>query len=95
MICRIVKMTFRKEESADFIQLFQDVREKIRNFEGCTHLELLRDKDQPHVFFTYSKWKSEDHLNRYRNSSLFLEVWPRTKAMFGEKAQAWTLDIDI
>ncbi len=59
------------------------------------HLSLLRDKQCPHIFFTYSHWKDEKYLDKYRNSSLFSEVWPITKALFAEQAQAWTLSEEM
>ena len=57
MIVRMVKMTFRQEEVARFLELFEGWRVKIIAFPGCQHLELLQDKDDPRVFFTYSIWR--------------------------------------
>ena len=54
MITRIVKMTFREEEIEAFQQLFEARKDLIRNFEGCTHLQLWQGKHNPAVFFTYS-----------------------------------------
>ena len=39
-------------------------------------------------FFTFSHWESEADLNAYRESALFGEVWPKTKALFYDKPQA-------
>ena len=50
MIVRIVKMVFREEEVESFKQLFTERKSLIRNFEGCTHLELLQDKTNPNIF---------------------------------------------
>ncbi len=91
MIVRIVKMVFRPEEVPVFLELFAARKEQIRGFEGCSHLELWREEGQEHVFFTYSHWVDEHALNRYRFSSLFKDTWSRTKALFQEKAQAWSL----
>jgi quinol monooxygenase YgiN len=91
MIIRIVKMTFIPEKLSDFLELFNSSKYKIRNFDGCTHLELLNDIKNKNVFFTYSHWESEDHLNRYRNSALFETVWSATKKLFHEKPEAWTV----
>lgn len=92
MIKRIVKMTFRPEELADFLKDFESIKGKIRNRKGCQHLELWQDVQQPHIVFTYSFWESEDDLNAYRHSDLFAGVWKRTKARFLEKAAAWSVD---
>ena len=92
MIHRIVKMTFRQEEIHNFKELFQEVYPKISTFEGCKGVELLQDVNHPNVFFTYSFWESEAHLNKYRYSELFKATWERTKAKFAEKAEAWSLE---
>lgn len=92
MITRIVKMRFKEEEVDSFIQLFEQRRSLIRNFEGCTHLELWRDKNHPGTFFTYSIWDSEDHLNSYRASHFFDDTWSQTKLKFAAKPEAWTVE---
>lgn len=93
MIKRIVKMVFRSSETENFIQLFQERKEQIRGFEGCTHLELFRSTREPDIFFTYSYWESEDALNVYRHSSLFEDTWAKTKVLFSEKPQAWSVEV--
>ncbi len=90
MLTRIVKMEFHPENVSEFICNFDAVKDKIKNFEGCTHVELLQDKNDSCIFFTYSKWKDEQALNKYRNSELFQSVWARTKKLFRCKAQAWS-----
>ena len=91
MITRIVKMTFREDEVAAFQKLFEERKELIRNFEGCTHLQLWQDKHQLNVFFTYSLWDSEEHLNSYRTSHFFDDTWALTKQKFAAKPEAWTV----
>jgi len=91
MIVRIVQMTFRMEEVENFLKLFDERKELIRGVEGCTHLELWQDAHAPNVYFTYSHWNSEQHLNHYRFSELFKDTWARTKALFDAKPQAWSV----
>lgn len=88
MLIRIVKMTFQADKVDEFIKIFEKSKEAIRNQAGCKHLELWQDKDQPHIFSTYSLWESEDNLNQYRHSDIFGQVWPATKALFAEKPVA-------
>ena len=96
MIVRIVRMTFKPEKTEEFLEIFRSSKEKIRAFEGCKHVELLRDVKNPNVYSTYSLWESEEYLNKYRDSSLFGQVWPATKALFSEKPQAWShVSVDI
>jgi heme oxygenase (mycobilin-producing) len=91
MIIRVVKMVFREEEVASFQQLFEERQLLIRNFEGCTHLELWQDARHPFIFFTYSWWDSEEHLENYRGSHFFDDTWRQTKIKFAEKPEAWTV----
>ena len=95
MFVRIVKLTFKKENIASFEQIFEDSKNLIRNVEGCTFLELLQDKDQPNIYFTYSYWQSEENLDNYRISALFKNIWGQTKAFFAERAEAWSVDKKI
>ena len=92
MFARIVKMTFQTEKTDLFLDNFHKNKQKIRNFEGCLSLELFRDKNDQSTFFTYSWWKAEDDLNKYRNSDLFKTVWSETKILFSDKPEAWSID---
>ncbi|MBX3164052.1 MAG: antibiotic biosynthesis monooxygenase [Bacteroidetes bacterium] len=91
MIKRIVKMSFKPENIEDFKHIFKTNWQKIKGFEGCSHVELLQDEHTPNIFFTYSLWQSENHLNAYRNSELFEKVWGATKILFNDKPQAWSV----
>lgn len=92
MLVRIVKMTFEEGYLDDFKAIFKQVKEKIRNFEGCNYVELLQDVDNPAIFFTYSHWESQESLNNYRNSLLFQETWSATKKLFASKAEAYSVE---
>lgn len=85
-------MRFRPEAVAEFVALFEERKSLIRHFEGCHHLELWRQAGQPEVFFTYSIWESEQHLDHYRFSELFRDTWAKTKALFADKAEAWSVE---
>jgi hypothetical protein len=88
MIVRIVNMHFKETAVGKFQNMFDAYKEQIRNQPGCSFLELYQDIDDEQRFYTYSYWEDEEALNKYRNSTLFSEVWPQTKAMFDEKPQA-------
>ena len=94
MIIRIVKMEFQPEKVVDFLAVFNQNNQKIRHFDGCQHLELWRatNADDSNIFFTYSHWQSEEHLNRYRQSKLFRNAWTTVKQLFIEKPQAWSVE---
>jgi len=92
MIVRIVKMTFLPGNEEKFLEIFEVVNSKIREFDGCISLKLFRESGKPNVYFTYSHWQSDAHLNHYRNSKLFKETWLQTKTLFLSKAEAWSLE---
>ena len=92
MVIRIVKMHFKNEQLDSFLSLFNRYKSDIRNSRGCRSLELYQDQDNSCLFFTNSHWDSQTDLDNYRNSELFKEVWPATKAMFSERAQAWSVN---
>lgn len=91
MIVRIVQMTFREEEVDNFIRLFSERKQLIRNFNGCQHLELWQDSKEQNVFFTYSIWTGEESLDHYRFSELFKDTWAKTKQLFADKPKAWSV----
>ena len=92
MFVRIVKMSFKPDKIEEFLNNFEESKSKIRNFKGCSLLELYRDKTDPSIFFTYSYWNHERDLNNYKNSILFKDVWEQTKILFNEKPVAWSVD---
>lgn len=95
MIQRIVRMSFHPEKTEEFLNWFNAHKEKIRNFEGCVHLELWRDVEQPNVFYTYSIWTDEIYIEKYRNSEIFKKVWTFTKQLFNDKPMAFSAKKEI
>lgn len=91
MLVRIVKLTLKKEHIADFEALFENHKKRIVQVKGCTFLELLQDVDNEHIFFTHSYWNGSADLENYRRSEYFGEVWKSAKALFSDKAEAWSL----
>ncbi|SDX25108.1 hypothetical protein SAMN05444411_10436 [Lutibacter oricola] len=92
MFVRIVKLTFQPTKVDVFLDIFENSKHKIRNFNGCRLLELYRDKTNKNIFFTYSYWENEEDLETYRTSKLFKSVWAKTKILFADKPEAWSVD---
>lgn len=92
MFVRIVKLSFHEENIPKFLEYFDLVKQKIRLVPGNQLLELYQDKNDKSLFFTYSYWDSESDLENYRKSELFNTVWAFTKALFNNKAEAWSVD---
>jgi autoinducer 2-degrading protein len=95
MVTRIVKMTFDTTKAEDFKTLMLNNAYLIRAFDGCEYLRILQDNEQPNVFFTYSYWQSDSHLEAYRKSELFDKIWSTVKPNFAAKPEAWSTDIVI
>ena len=92
MIQRIVKLAIDPDTDAgdEFRAIFERSKEKIAQQPGCAGVRLLQSERH---FFTYSLWRSEADLNAYRESALFGSVWPKTKALFYDKPEAWTCQL--
>lgn len=93
MILRIVKMHFKPEHLSEFMAYFKQIRSDIEAMPGMVKLKLYQDADNDNVVFTHSQWLNQESLNNYRGSALFGQVWPKTKSMFEEKAEAWSLNL--
>lgn len=91
MVIRIVRMHFTEAGVEEFLTIFNTHKKAIRDFPGCTHLELLRDHDDATVFTTLSYWTDESSLEHYRKSELFAAVWGTVKTLFSERTQAFSL----
>ena len=92
MLIRIVRMHFTEAGVEEFLAIFNQNKLAIRNFPGCTHLELMKDADDPLCYATLSHWNGPDDLENYRKSPLFGSVWGRVKTMFSERSQAFSLE---
>lgn len=88
-------MSFRKEKLQQFESIFKASKDKIKSFDGCKHVELLNDVHHPTIFFTYSHWESEAHLEIYRQSELFKSTWAKTKVLFDKQPEVWTLQVKV
>ena len=91
MIKRFVKMTFKTENIERFKDIFNVSKNLISAMEGCKHVELLQDINNPNIFFTLSIWENPEYLEAYRQSELFEGVWAKTKLLFADKPEAWSL----
>jgi heme oxygenase (mycobilin-producing) len=92
MMIRIVRMHFTEAGVDEFLAIFEANKVAIRNFEGCTHLQLLKDMDDPYTYTTLSRWDGPQYLEKYRQSELFAKVWGRVKTLFSERTQAFSLE---
>ena len=97
MITRIVRMVFQEDKTDAFEAVFDASKEKIRARSGCQYLSLHRDHHSPNVYYTISKWDTQQDLDDYRNSELFKTTWAKTKILFTDKPSAYSLEqvIDI
>jgi (4S)-4-hydroxy-5-phosphonooxypentane-2,3-dione isomerase len=90
MMIRLVKMTVPPGRAEEFERLYATVRERVLSAPGCRKLELYRDLRDSGIFFTWSLWDDEPALEAYRKSEIYRSVWPKLKAFFSSKAEAWS-----
>ena len=75
MLIRYVRMTFKEDKIEDFLEVFHATKHLIRAREGCQHLELQKDIDNPTIFMTHSHWNSETDLNKhYQKLSVIRQI---------------------
>lgn len=91
MITRFVKLSFEPSKVEEFKSLFYSTKNAIESFNGCIEVKLMQDVSVNNIYFTISKWESEELLNEYRQSELFAKVWTQTKSYFNDKPEAWSL----
>lgn len=90
-ILRIVRLSFVEEEIATFIKIFNESQPKIEAFEGCISVQLKKDYHHNNIFYTISHWENHEALDKYRESELFKTTWTKTKALFNDKPQVFSL----
>jgi quinol monooxygenase YgiN len=88
---RIVKLVLKEEYIESFELLFEERKKTIREMQGCNHLALWQDESDKRIFFTYSKWDNQHHLDLYRFSSFFKNTWTTIKPWFDGKPEAWSV----
>ncbi len=89
---RVVKLSFKPEHINDFKLFFEGRKERIKSFRGCTYLELWQDHNDSGIFYTYSIWNDQKHLEEYRISELFQDTWAIVKPWFSQKPMAFSAD---
>ena len=94
MIVRVVRLRLRPSKVQDFENVFKENQRAIEAQPGCHGVELLRDAENEYVRGTLSRWESQDHLDAYRRSVLFGQVWPLTKTFFEAPAEVWSYEVD-
>ena len=90
MLIRVVRMYFQEEHVNEFLEIFEESKDRIRQFEGCQKLELLQDYKQEHILTTYSYWRDKKALDNYRSSAFFMENWAQIKKLFANKPVAFS-----
>lgn len=90
---RLVKLTFKPDKVDDFISIYNKRNPYANQIDGCKHVELWRSHKSENVLFTLSIWENEEALESYRRSDFFRTTWSLTKALFEQKAEAWSLDV--
>ena len=92
MITRIVMLNFQPDRVDEFLEIFNQNKQVLAKSDGCIRLEIFKSTGDTDTYVTISNWQSEEHLEMYRQSELFKDIWSKVKPLFNNKAQAWTLN---
>jgi len=92
MITRIVMLNFQPDKVDEFLEIFSQNKQVLAKNDGCIRLEIFKSTNDTDTYVTISNWQSEEHLEMYRQSELFKDIWSKVKPLFNNKAQAWTLN---
>ena len=90
MLLRIVKMVFDPAQVQAFDDLFAQSQARIEAMPGCHRVHLINGLNDQPIRTTLSWWEHDSYLQAYRESALFGEIWPKTKAMFSAPPVAWS-----
>lgn len=91
MLLRIVRMSFDPHKAGNFPDYFTTIKPDIEAFDGCQKVDIYRDAEKDHVYYTVSIWQDRDSLEIYRQSNIFRGRWEIVTQWFDEKPQAWSL----
>ena len=75
-------MEFQSDKVEAFKSIFKENQSKIIAQQGCYDVQLLQDIHESNIFFTYSKWKSQAHLDQYRKTDFFKKFGRKRKYFF-------------
>lgn len=93
MITRIVQLKFNHDFSWNaFRKLYEERNPATRGVPGCVEVKIMKDVNAPNIYYTVSKWSSNEALENYRSSEYFAETWPMVKSTLAEKANAFTIE---
>ncbi|MCC6816831.1 MAG: antibiotic biosynthesis monooxygenase [Saprospiraceae bacterium] len=81
-------MKFNDKGKLLFPEIYHNTKPFILQCEGCKSVDLLVDSKEPEIMTTVSVWDSEDSLNAYRETELFIETWSQIKQFFIAKPEA-------
>lgn len=93
MLIRIVRLTLAPRHVSEFHAHFETVAPRIRQFEGCEHLELWTDATYSNVVVTHSHWVDDAALQAYRESALFRSAWAAVKPLFAARPEAFSANV--
>jgi quinol monooxygenase YgiN len=91
MIVRVVKLQFDERTHEEAQRHLLGIVPTVRQWPGCTHLEVLFDENRIGRILTYSHWESVEALNEYRNSMVFRKFWAGVKPHLAKPTEAYTM----
>lgn len=91
MITRIIRLTL-KISHEEFTEYINKAKDEFDKFEGCEQIEILKDKIGNNVYFIYTIWKSNKHLNKFRKSEFNKKFWNTIVDLSQNRPQVWSVE---
>lgn len=92
MILRIVKIKIDEVKIDTFKLFMKNLRNEKLRLKGCLHFDYFHEKKNKNIYYTYTIWENEKHLNQYKKSELFKKVISTLNSLSIEEPRAWTIE---
>jgi quinol monooxygenase YgiN len=94
MITRIVKVKLEEKHLNRFKEYIPAFLNKVRLYSNNYHADSFSDLEDKHNYHIYTIWKTEDALNKFRESDINLEFKKNILEWSSTRFSAWTVEND-
>ena len=66
-----IRITFKEENTFEFIDFLSSIREALRKEEGCLSLNFYRDIEKENSYGVISEWKTQEDMDKHFKGTQF------------------------
>jgi heme-degrading monooxygenase HmoA len=86
-VVRLIHVKVNPEQMAEAERLWrEDCAPLMKAAPGCLSEELLKCREEPGEYISYSEWEGEAAIERYRESEAHHEIQRHTRGLQGARA---------